>query len=163
SSSTWRACGASSTKPARTSRRGGRSCSTRRSICGVASRWRSSATRRSRRRRSRASRSSTSRCSRSARRPSSRSAPTPTSLRSSQAVAVRNGSGPLYDALHTLVEGDGEPSAVHRFLARLPAVLRDGHSGQPLLVTTGYELALERALEEADESYDTVCYLAAGQ
>ncbi|MFL5915261.1 MAG: BTAD domain-containing putative transcriptional regulator [Gaiellaceae bacterium] len=88
---------------------------------------------------------------------------TPELARISQAVAVLNGSGPLYDALHTLVEGDGEPSAVHRFLARLPAVLRDRHSGQPLLVTTGYELALERALEEADESYDTVCYLAAGQ
>jgi DNA-binding SARP family transcriptional activator/class 3 adenylate cyclase len=62
--------------------------------------------------------------------------------RVSQAVAVLNGSGPLYDTLHTLVEGDGEPSAVHRFLARLPAVLRERDTGQPLLVTTGYELAL---------------------
>src|SRR5205807_3212481 len=90
-------------------------------------------------------------------------AATPELARVSQAVAVLNGAGPLYDTLHTLVEGDGEPSAVHRFLARLPAVLRDRHGGQPLLVTTGYELALERALEEAAESYDTVCYLAAGQ
>jgi DNA-binding SARP family transcriptional activator len=88
---------------------------------------------------------------------------TPELARISQAVAVLNGSGPLYDALHTLVESDGEPSAVHRFLARLPGVLRDRESGQPLLVTTGYELALERALEEADEAYDTVCYLAAGR
>jgi DNA-binding SARP family transcriptional activator len=88
---------------------------------------------------------------------------TPELARISQAVAVLNGSGPLYDALHTLVEGDGEPSGVHRFLAGLPALLRRQQSGQPLLVTTGYELALERALEEADESYDTVCYLAAGQ
>jgi DNA-binding SARP family transcriptional activator len=87
----------------------------------------------------------------------------PELARISQAVAVLNGSGPLYDALHTLVEGDGEPSGVHRFLAGLPALLRRQQSGQPLLVTTGYELALERALEEADESYDTVCYLAAGQ
>jgi DNA-binding SARP family transcriptional activator len=88
---------------------------------------------------------------------------TPELARISQAVAVLNGSGPLYDALHTLVDGDGEPSPVHRFLARLPALLRRRESGQPLLVTTGYELALERALEDADESYDTVCYLAAGQ
>jgi DNA-binding SARP family transcriptional activator len=87
----------------------------------------------------------------------------PELARISQAVAVLNGSGPLYDALHTLVEADGEPSAVHRFLARLPAVLRARESGQPLLVTTGYELALERALEAADESYDTVCYLATGR
>jgi DNA-binding SARP family transcriptional activator len=88
---------------------------------------------------------------------------TPELARISQAVAVLNGSGPLYDALHTLVESDGEPTGVHRFLARLPALLRERQSGQPLLVTTGYELALERALEEADESYDTVCYLASGQ
>jgi DNA-binding SARP family transcriptional activator len=87
----------------------------------------------------------------------------PELARVSQAVAVLNGSGPLYDTLHTLVEGDGEPSAVHRFLARLPAVLRERDIAQPLLVTTGYELALERALEDAEETYETVCYLASGQ
>jgi DNA-binding SARP family transcriptional activator len=87
----------------------------------------------------------------------------PELARVSQAVAVLNGSGPLYDTLHTLVEGDGEPSAVHRFLARLPAVLRERENMQPLLVTTGYELALERALEEVEEPYETVCYLASGQ
>jgi DNA-binding SARP family transcriptional activator len=83
--------------------------------------------------------------------------------RVSQAVAVLNGSGPLYDTLHTLVEGDGEPTPVHRFLAGLPARLRERESAQPLLVTTGYELALERALEEVEEPYETVCYLAAGE
>ena len=88
---------------------------------------------------------------------------TPELARVSQAVAVLNGSGPLYDTLHTLVEGDGEPSPVHRFLAHLPALLRERGSGPPLLVTTGYELALERALEDAEEPYETVCYLAAGQ
>jgi DNA-binding SARP family transcriptional activator len=87
----------------------------------------------------------------------------PELARISQAVAVLNGAGPLYDTLHTLVEGDGEPSAVHRFLARLPALLRGRETMQPLLVTTGYELALERALEEVDEPYETVCYLASGQ
>ena len=87
----------------------------------------------------------------------------PELARVSQAVAVLNGSGPLYDTLHTLVEGDGEPSAVHRFLAGLPALLRERDTGQPLLVTTGYGLALERALEEVEEPYETVCYLAAGQ
>jgi hypothetical protein len=87
----------------------------------------------------------------------------PELARISQAVAVLNGTGPLYDTLHTLVEGDGEPSGLHRLLARLPALLRERGAGQPLLVTTAYELALERALEEADEAYDTVCYLATGQ
>jgi DNA-binding SARP family transcriptional activator len=88
---------------------------------------------------------------------------TPELARISQAVAVLNGSGPLYDTLHTLVESDGEPSGVHRFLARLPSLLREQQSGQPLLVTTGYELGLERALDAAKESYDTVCYLASGE
>jgi len=88
---------------------------------------------------------------------------TPELARVSQAVAVLNGSGPLYDTLHALVEGDGQPTPVHRFLARLPGLLRERDTGQPLLVTTGYELALERALEEATESYDTVCYLASGE
>jgi DNA-binding SARP family transcriptional activator len=86
----------------------------------------------------------------------------PELARVSQAVAVLNGAGQLYDTLHTLVEGDGEPTAVHRFLAGLPALLRDRNAPQPLLVTTGYELALARALEERDERHDTVCYLAAG-
>ncbi len=88
---------------------------------------------------------------------------TPELARVSQAVAVLNGSGPLYDTLHALVEGDGQPTPVHRFLARLPGLLRERDTGQPLLVTTGYELALERALEESTESYDTVCYLASGE
>jgi DNA-binding SARP family transcriptional activator len=88
---------------------------------------------------------------------------TPELARISQAVAVLNGSGPLYEALHSLVEGDSEPTPVHRFLAGLPALLRKRGAAQPLLVTTGYELALERALEEADEAYDTVCYLATGR
>ncbi|HZS29861.1 MAG TPA: BTAD domain-containing putative transcriptional regulator [Gaiellaceae bacterium] len=88
---------------------------------------------------------------------------TPELARISQAVAVLNGSGPLYDTLHSLVESDGEPTAVHRFLAGLPSRLRDRDTRQPLLVTTGYELALERALEERDETYDTICYLASGE
>jgi DNA-binding SARP family transcriptional activator len=90
-------------------------------------------------------------------------AASPELARISQAVAVLNGSGPLYDTLHALVDGDGEPTAVHRFLAGLPAALRQRAESQPLLVTTGYELALERALEERNETYDTVCYLAAGE
>jgi DNA-binding SARP family transcriptional activator len=86
----------------------------------------------------------------------------PELARISQAVAVLNGAGQLYDTLHTLVESDGEPKAVHRFLAGLPFLLRAQHAPQPLLVTTGYELGLARALEERGETFDTVSYLAAG-
>jgi DNA-binding SARP family transcriptional activator len=84
---------------------------------------------------------------------------TPELARISQAVATLNGSGPLYDALHALVEADGSPGALHRFLAGLPARVRER---PPLLVTTGYDLALEQALADAGEDFDTVCYLAGG-
>ena len=45
---------------------------------------------------------------------------------------------------------------------RLPAQLRERGAGHPLLVTTGYELALEQALDEAGEEFDSVCYIASG-
>ena len=87
----------------------------------------------------------------------------PELARVSQAIATLNGSGPLYDALHALIEADGAPAPLHHFLAALPARLRAANAGHPLLVTTGYELSLERALEEAGETFDTVCYIAAGR
>jgi len=83
--------------------------------------------------------------------------------RVSQAIATLNGPGPLYDTLHSLLEPDGQPAPLHRFLATLPARLREREASQPLLVTTGYELSLERALAEAGEEFDTVCYLASGR
>jgi DNA-binding SARP family transcriptional activator len=82
--------------------------------------------------------------------------------RVSQAIATLNGAGPLYDTLHALVEADGQPGPLHRFLATLPRLLRDRGTQLPLLVTTGYDLALERALDGEGEHFDTVCYLAAG-
>jgi DNA-binding SARP family transcriptional activator len=82
--------------------------------------------------------------------------------RVAQAIATLNGAGPLYDTLHALVEADGVPAPLHRFLAALPAKLRERGAGHPLLVTTGYELALEQALEEAGEEFDSVCYIASG-
>ncbi len=86
----------------------------------------------------------------------------PELARISQAIATLNGSGPLYDTLHALVEADGTPGPHHRFLASLPAILRKRESPPPLFVTTGYELALEQALADAGEPFDTVCYIASG-
>ena len=82
--------------------------------------------------------------------------------RVSQAIATLNGAGALYDTLHALVGADGDPAPLHRFLAALPAKLREREAGHPLLVTTGFELALEHALDEAGEQFDCVCYLANG-
>ena len=144
-----------------------RSSATRRSPSAAARSPRSGTSRRSPRRSSRGRSRSSSAPAPSRSPPSSPAASgssevSPELARISQAVAVLNGAGQLYDTLHTLVESDGEPTPVHRFLAGLPALLRERQAPQPLLVTTGYELALERALEESDETYDTVCYLAAG-
>ncbi len=87
----------------------------------------------------------------------------PELARVSQAIATLNGAGPLYDTLHTLVEAGGVPGPLHRFLAALPARLRARDAAHPLFVVTGYELALEQALEAAGEAFDSVCYIATGR
>jgi len=82
--------------------------------------------------------------------------------RVSQYVATMQGSGPLYDELHTRFEAALEPGPLHRFLARLPALLRERGAPHQLIVTTNYDLALERAFEDAGEEVDIVAYVAAG-
>jgi len=83
--------------------------------------------------------------------------------RVSQYVATMQGSGPLYDELHVRFQAALEPGPLHRFLARLPAVLRERGAPHQLIVTTNYDLALERAFEEAEEELDVVAYVATGQ
>ena len=80
-------------------------------------------------------------------------------------LAVRRddeGSGPLYDELHEPFEAAVEPSPLHRFLATLRALLRERGAPHQLIVTTNYDLALERAFEEAEEELDIVAYVASG-
>ena len=83
--------------------------------------------------------------------------------RVAQYVAVMKGSGPLYDELHELLAADLPPTSIHRFLAALPALLRERGLPHQLLVTTSYDTALERAFEEAGETFEIVSYLAAGR
>ena len=82
--------------------------------------------------------------------------------RVSQYVATMQGSGPLYDELHSRFEAAVEPGPLHRFLARLPAILREHGAPHQLIVTTNYDLALEKAFEEAGEELDIVAYVATG-
>jgi DNA-binding SARP family transcriptional activator len=82
--------------------------------------------------------------------------------RVSQYVATMQGSGPLYDELHARFEAAVEPGPLHRFLARLPPLLREHGAPHQLIVTTNYDLALERAFEEAEEELDIVAYVATG-
>lgn len=80
-----------------------------------------------------------------------------------QYVAVTQGIGPLYDELHLLLDRDYEPGGVHEFLADVPALLRDGGAPPPLLVTTNYDHALERAVAAAGEQPDVVSYISLGR
>lgn len=82
--------------------------------------------------------------------------------RVSQYVATMQGTGPLYDELHARFEAAVEPGPLHRFLARLPALQRERGAPHHLIVSTNYDLALERAFEEANEELDIVTYVAAG-
>jgi DNA-binding SARP family transcriptional activator len=82
--------------------------------------------------------------------------------RIAQYIAVMKGAGPLCDELHELLSED-QPTAVHRFFASLPRLLRERGAPHQLIVTTSYDTALERAFAEAGEEFDVVCYLAAGR
>ena len=83
--------------------------------------------------------------------------------RVSQYVATMKGQGPLYDELHERFQQAIEPQPVHRFLAALPPLLREHGAPHQLVVSTRYDLALERAFEEAGEDVDVVTYVAAGR
>jgi hypothetical protein len=80
-----------------------------------------------------------------------------------QYIAVMKGSGPLYDELHALLDPDLQPTVLHRFFAALPPLLRERGAPHQLIVTTSYDLALERAFLDAGEEFDVVSYLAAGR
>ena len=85
-------------------------------------------------------------------------------LRVSQYVDVMLGDGPLYAELHDVFDADYAPTPVHKLLAKLPAMVRASTSDKPrcfpLIVTTNYDDALERAFMEAGEPYDLVVYIA---
>jgi DNA-binding SARP family transcriptional activator len=82
--------------------------------------------------------------------------------RVAQYIAVMKGSGPLYDELHSLLDAEASPTAVHRFFASLPPLLRERGAPHQLIVTTSYDLALESAFLDAGEEFDVVSYVASG-
>jgi DNA-binding SARP family transcriptional activator len=82
--------------------------------------------------------------------------------RIAQYVAVMMGSGPLHDELHALLEADAQPTTVHRFFASVPRLLREHGAPYQLIVTTSYDVALERAFLDAGEEFDVVSYIATG-
>jgi DNA-binding SARP family transcriptional activator len=81
----------------------------------------------------------------------------------SQAVAARNGIGPLHDELHLALDRDIEPSLLHSWLAALPPVLRERRLPQQLIVSTCFHTGVERAFEAVGEELDVVVYVATGR
>jgi DNA-binding SARP family transcriptional activator len=81
----------------------------------------------------------------------------------SQAVAARNGMGPLHDELHLALERDVEPAPLHAWLAGLPAVLRSRGLPRQLIVSTSFDTGVERAFEAAGEGLDVAIYVASGR
>ena len=81
----------------------------------------------------------------------------------SQAVAARNGIGPLHDELHLALVRDFEPSLLHRWLAGLPPLLRHRSLPQQLIVSTSFDTGVERAFADAGEELDVIVYLASGR
>jgi SIR2-like domain len=81
-------------------------------------------------------------------------------LRVSQYLDAMLGEGTLYEYLRGVFGGDYPCNSLHRFLARLPPRLRELGVGHQLIITTNYDDAIERAFDEAKESYDLVWYEA---
>ncbi len=80
-----------------------------------------------------------------------------------QAVAARNGIGPLHDELHLALDRDVAPTPLHSWLAALPPLLRDRGLPQQLIVSTCFHTGVERAFEAAGEELDVVVYVASGR
>jgi hypothetical protein len=83
-------------------------------------------------------------------------------LRVAQYVDVTRGWLKLYKDLRGVFAQEYRPNRVHRFLARLPRVLRAAGVPQQLVITTNYDDALEQAYdtEEPPEPYDVIYYSA---
>jgi hypothetical protein len=86
----------------------------------------------------------------------------PDLLRVSQYVEATLGEKQLYRYLHAIFDADYPLNSLHRFLAALPALLRERAAPQLLVITTNYDDLVERAFAERGEAYDLVWYEAKG-
>jgi hypothetical protein len=79
-------------------------------------------------------------------------------------VSVVAGPRSLREALHSFLDLDYRPNVVHEFIASLPGLLREQAESAryPLVVTTNYDDALERAFAAVGEPFDLVVYIAEG-
>jgi len=81
-------------------------------------------------------------------------------LRVSQYVDAVLGERALYDFLRETFLVDYPPTGLHAFLAGLPQHTGSNGDRRPLILTTNYDDALERAFDAAGEPYELVWYEA---
>lgn len=86
-------------------------------------------------------------------------------LRVAQYLALVEGSAPLYERLHEVLDADYPATPLHDLIVALPGQMRAQGKPRsyPLVVTTNYDDVLERALDKAGEPYDLVWYVADGE
>jgi SIR2-like domain len=80
-------------------------------------------------------------------------------------IEIMHGRAPLYEALRRVFAADYQPTALHRFFARFPGLLREKElrPNYLLLLTTNFDDLLERAFEEVEEPFDLIWYVADGE
>jgi hypothetical protein len=85
-------------------------------------------------------------------------------LRVSQYLALVEGSAPLYERLHEVLDADYPATPLHALIADLPSRMRARPTRRsfPLVVTTNYDDVLERSLSAAGEPFDVIWYVADG-
>ncbi|HJY59033.1 MAG TPA: caspase family protein [Streptosporangiaceae bacterium] len=81
-----------------------------------------------------------------------------------QYIYVRRGRPDLYRALRQILSDDLKTEPVHRFLARFPRTLEElgVEKRYQLIISTSFDMALERAFDEEREPYDLAIYMASG-
>jgi hypothetical protein len=81
-----------------------------------------------------------------------------------QYVYVTRGRPDLYRTLRQILTADCEPGPVHRFLARFPQMLDELglEKRYQLIVSTSFDMALEKAFDDEEEPYDLAMYMASG-
>lgn len=82
-------------------------------------------------------------------------------IKVAQWLYSRMGTTALYDELHRIFDHDFPPTPVHEVLAAMPAYIRSNNGVEhPLIITTNYDDALERAFAARDERFDVLTYIA---
>lgn len=87
-------------------------------------------------------------------------------LRVAQYLSIKEGPAKVRDAIRKILIRNYQPTAVHRFFAGLPKLLKEKNYGhevdgfQLLIVTTNYDDLLERAFRDAGVEFDVLVYRA---